>query len=134
MGKSCNKGTNNPFFGKHHTKAQKEKVSKKLRGKNSRWWKGGRWIRKDGYVAVTVYNHPHPTSRNCVLEHRLVMEKKLGRYLKPEEIVHHFNGIRDDNRPENLGLTNKKKHEKQTLYKLAQKRIKQLEKQLRGKK
>lgn len=59
----------------------------------------------NGYVVVKVPNHP-TGKNNCdrVLEHVVVMEKMLGRYLKKGENVHHKNGIRTDNRPENLEL------------------------------
>lgn len=67
-------------------------------------WNGGRTIDKSGYVLVRVPNHPHANHGGYVREHRLVMEQVLGRYLDPEEVVHHRNSDRSDNRPENLEL------------------------------
>lgn len=67
-------------------------------------WKGGRWVRPDGYVMVLTVGHPHPNhpSGRYVFEHHLVAEKMIGRFLQPQEVVHHVNGIKHDNREDNL--------------------------------
>jgi len=69
------------------------------RGEESARWKGGRSVRKDGYVTVYV-----PDSKFHRYEHILMMEAHLGRPLLPEETVHHKNGNRQDNRIDNLEL------------------------------
>lgn len=74
-------------------------------GKRSGNWKGGRHKRtQTGYIVIHSPDHPNRTSNGYVFEHRLVMEKRLGRYLAAKEVVHHKNGIKDDNRIENLEL------------------------------
>jgi hypothetical protein len=72
-------------------------------GKNARGWKGGK-IRMNGYIKIKSISHPLKDASGYVMEHRLVMEKHIGRFLTKEETVHHVNSIRDDNRIENLIL------------------------------
>lgn len=64
-----------------------------------------RFKRKDGYVFISTPGHPRARGWGShVQEHILVMEQHIGRYLKDREVVHHKNGIRHDNRIENLEL------------------------------
>jgi len=67
-------------------------------------WKGGRTRHKAGYVTVHAPGHPRAGRSPYVFEHILVAEQTLGRYFVEGESVHHLNGVRDDNRPENLEL------------------------------
>lgn len=65
-----------------------------MTGKQNHNWKGGRY-HKGKYVVLRV-------NKKVIPEHRFIMEEVLGRKLMPYEDVHHRNGVKDDNRPENL--------------------------------
>jgi hypothetical protein len=78
------------------------------KGSQHIFWKGGR-LKHEGYIMIYTPDHPY-ANKNYVKEHRLVMEKKLKRYLEKWEIIHHKNGIKDDNRIENLEIVVAKKH------------------------
>ena len=83
-------------------------------------WKGGHSQQGNGYIQVRIYpeNYFYSMGRNkkgmgdgrYVSEHRLVMAKYLGRCLQEWEIVHHKNGIKSDNRVENLELQDRFDH------------------------
>jgi len=86
------------------------KLNKGKLAEKSRFWKGGRNKVGRGYIEIYAPNHPHTRGGKYVREHRLVMEKYLGRYLDPHEIVHHINGVKDDNRLANLTIVNNQNH------------------------
>ncbi len=77
---------------------------KDMTGKNHPSWKGGRYIDKIGYILIYSPNHKFKTKKGYVLEHRLVVEKFIGRLLNPKEAVHHIDENKQNNKIENLML------------------------------
>jgi len=76
-------------------------------------WKGG--VISDGHRRVLIYapDHPYPNrKRTHVYRYRLVVEKHLGRFLSPEEVVHHINEDPSDDRLENLKIMTQSEHMK----------------------
>lgn len=69
--------------------------------------KGTGYKKKNGYIQVVSHGHPNANKKGKLMEHWLIMTEHLGRPLKNGEFVHHLNGIRDDNRIENLELWNR---------------------------
>ena len=83
-------------------------LGKGLVGSRNPMWKGGRYKDSAGYIVVRIYPddffYSMADHKGYILEHRLIMAKHLSRCLLPWEIIHHKNGIKDDNRLENLEL------------------------------
>jgi hypothetical protein len=95
MGKKASEDTKRKMREAHATR--------NMIGSNHPSWKGGR-MKARRYIKALVRGHPYADKNGYVFEHRLVMEKQIKRYLLPGEVVHHINGIKTDNRIENLRL------------------------------
>lgn len=87
-----------------------EETKKKMSIAHTKKGIGHKKKRKDGYIAIYFPDHPKSNKEKYIMEHDLIMECYIGRWLKEEEIVHHINHKRDDNRIENLKLMTKKEH------------------------
>jgi len=92
------------FCGKH--------CAAKVTAKTRKSSKGGRRLSSNGYVLLWMPDHHTKPKGGYVMEHRLKAEKRLGRKLKPSEVVLHRNGKKADNRPRNLRVMDKRAHDK----------------------
>lgn len=111
--------------GVRHTDEARAKMSTATSGtqirEKSSQWKGGRYVDTAGYAHVMVAALPAEqasvaaalTKRLYVLEHRLVASLSLNRPVTADEVVHHVNGVKTDNRPENLFVISRKAHSAQ---------------------
>ena len=70
----------------------------------------GRKMTPNGYFALCIKSHPNSDNHGYVMEHRVVMEMNIGRYLNRDEIVHHLNDKRYDNRIDNLKTMTQSEH------------------------
>ena len=97
------KNVGNAGKGRKISKEGRENISNgKMGCKNPNWKRGQR--KSCGYFYILTKDHPGANGVGYVAQHRLVMEAHIGRYLAKEERIHHKNGIKCDNRLENLQL------------------------------
>ena len=92
--------------GKKYSEETRHKMSESAKLKGV----GHKKVRKDGYISIYFPDHPKSNKEGYIMEHILVMECVIGRWLEENEVVHHINGNRQDNRKENLQLMTSKEH------------------------
>ncbi len=89
---------------------QKESAKLFCSGINNPRWNGGVHKKNNGYIEIYCPSHPYADKRGYVYEHRLVMEKHIGRYLLPEEIIHHKDLNKTNNNISNLQIVSASEH------------------------
>lgn len=104
------RGPESYMYGRSMPEETKRKIADTMTADKNYHWSGGRKLHSDGYILVYQPLHPMRDANGFVLEHRLVYEKYVGRYLSSEEIIHHVNGNKTDNRIENLELMTRAEH------------------------
>lgn len=101
-------------LGRKLTPEHRAKVLKTLKygtkGHENSFWKGGISANRDGYILILMRDHPKAYSNGYIKRATLVAEKKYMRQLVEGEVVHHVNGIKDDDRPENLEILSENEH------------------------
>lgn len=118
-----------PTAGKRHTPEARAMMSSAAKGRSvkekSSQWKGGTFLDKQGYRRVMIDILPaeqQPMARamaskgsggKYIAEHRLVAAMMRGTPILPSEVVHHRNGVKSDNRPENLEVMPREGHTKE---------------------
>jgi predicted ArsR family transcriptional regulator len=106
-------------FMKNHGIKARVAAKRDQRGEKNAYWKGGKRINENGYVELYMPSHPKARPNGYVYEHIYIAEQMIGRPLKSfgmrdarTEVVHHINGIKTDNRPENLLVLGVNEHHK----------------------
>lgn len=84
--------------------------SKNRVGAKSSRWKGGKFIDTKGYIMVKMPNHALADKQGYVLEHRLIMSELVGVEYVLDMVVHHKDGDRQNNDPNNLEIITRSKH------------------------
>ena len=103
------------------------RINRENKGINAWAYKAGRSRTVSGYILIMQHGHPRVDNRGYVREHILVWEEAHGKPLPKGWIIHHLNGVRDDNRIENLLAMPYQDHSRWLYISTLQERIKVLE-------
>ncbi len=101
-----------PTYGRKMSDETKQKLREAMAGDKNYHWSGGRKKHSGGYILVYRPDNHLADKHGFVLEHRLVAEQKYGRKLTSSDIVHHIDGNKTNNNPENIVVLTRSEHAK----------------------